>query len=252
MPATAPPPAETSPAEAAPVDKSGDRVRDMFAQISGRYDLMNHTLSGGVDVWWRRVTVKTVAPATGGPLAGRPILDACCGTGDLAIAYAKATDAPVVGTDFTHEMLTLAGDKQPSGRRVTYAEADTQRLPFASDTFQIVSVAFGLRNVSDTDAGLRELTRVTAPGGRVAVLEFSRPRGAVMGRVYPLYFKHVLPRVGQFFVRNNRDAYEYLPESVGQFPDGEALCDRMRAAGLREVTHRPMTFGVCTLYVGRK
>ena len=234
------------------VDKSGGRVRDMFAQISGRYDLMNHALSGGVDVWWRRATVKGVPPAADGPLAGRPILDACCGTGDLAIGYAKASAAPVVGSDFTHEMLVLAGRKQPKdpARRIEYVEADTQALPFPDGTFQITSVAFGLRNVSDTAAGLRELARVTAPGGAVAVLEFSRPRGPVMGRVYPLYFKHVLPRVGQLFAPNNRDAYEYLPESVGEFPDGQALADLMGECGLSDVRMRPMTFGVATLYVG--
>ena len=224
----------------------------MFGEISGRYDLMNHTLSGGVDLWWRRVTVRTVPPAADGPLAGLPVLDVCCGTGDLAIGYAKATSARVIGTDFTHEMLTIAGRKQPAdpARQIAYVEADTLALPLPDDSVQLTAVAFGLRNVADTAAGLRELARVTAPGGRVAVLEFSRPRGPVMGRIYPVYFKHVLPRIGQLFARNDQDAYEYLPESVGEFPDGQDLADLMADCGLRDVTFFPMTFGVATLYVG--
>lgn len=236
------------------VDKSGQRVRTMFAEISGRYDVMNHVLSGGVDLWWRHVAVKRAAPARTGELASLPILDVCCGTGDLAIAYAKAADVRVFGTDFTHEMLILAEKKQPGdpSRHIEYADADTQQLPFESDTFQIVSVAFGLRNVSDTLAGLREMTRVTVSGGQVVVLEFSKPRSFPMKQIYPIYFKHVLPRVGQMFAKNNQDAYEYLPESVGEFPDYEALAALMNQAGLVDVTFRPMTFGVATLYVGRK
>lgn len=236
------------------VDKSGRRVRQMFAEISGRYDVMNHVLSGGVDIWWRKKTVRKVAPAKSGPLASLPILDVCCGTGDLAIAYANASQVQVYGTDFTHEMLVLADQKQPKdpARKIIYADADTMALPFADNMFQIVSVAFGLRNVADTVAGLREMTRVTAPGGKVAVLEFSKPRSFPMKQIYPVYFKHVLPRVGQFFARNNQEAYEYLPESVGEFPDYEALTSLMAEAGLNNCTFTPLTFGVATLYVGEK
>ena len=236
------------------VDKSGQRVRQMFAEISGRYDVMNHVLSGGVDIWWRRQTVKRVAPARSGSLAALPILDVCCGTGDLAIAYAKASQVQVYGTDFTHEMLVLAEQKQPkeSSRRITYADADTMALPFPDNSFQIVCVAFGLRNVADTIAGLQEMARVTAPGGKVAVLEFSKPRRFPMKQIYPVYFKHVLPRVGQFFAKNNEEAYEYLPESVGEFPDYEALAALMSEAGLSDVSYLPMTLGVATLYVGTK
>lgn len=236
------------------VDKSGQRVRQMFAEISGRYDVMNHVLSGGVDIWWRRQTVKCVAPARSESLASLPILDVCCGTGDLAIAYAKASNVPVFGTDFTHEMLVLAEKKQLKNpaRRITYADADTMALPFSDNSFQIVSVAFGLRNVADTVAGLKEMARVTAPGGQVAILEFSKPRRIPMKQIYPVYFKHVLPRVGQFFAKNNQEAYEYLPESVGEFPDYEALVALMEEAGLHDVKFKPMTLGVATLYMGTK
>jgi ubiquinone/menaquinone biosynthesis C-methylase UbiE len=135
---------------------------------------------------------------------------------------------------------------------ITLLEADTLRLPFPDDTFQIVSVAFGLRNVADTDAGLREMVRVCRPSGRVAVLEFSAPTLWPFRPMYAWYFQHVLPRIGQALARNRQAAYNYLPQSVGRFPQGEALAERMRAAGMAQVWRRSFTFGVATLYVGRK
>ena len=135
---------------------------------------------------------------------------------------------------------------------ITLLEADTLHLPFPDGAFQIVSVAFGLRNLSDTDAGLREMVRVCRPGGRVAVLEFSTPTAWPLGAIYGWYFQHLLPRIGQALARNSQAAYNYLPQSVGRFPQGEALAERMRAAGLVEVWFRPFTCGVATLYVGRK
>ncbi len=133
-----------------------------------------------------------------------------------------------------------------------FVEADAQALPFASDTFQLVTNAFGLRNVTDTDKGLAEMVRVTRPGGRVAVLEFSKPRNRVLGRLYLWYFRFLLPLVGQVISRSRENAYRYLPASVLKFPDYDALADRMRAAGLGEVAYLPFTFGVATLYVGVK
>jgi demethylmenaquinone methyltransferase/2-methoxy-6-polyprenyl-1,4-benzoquinol methylase len=135
---------------------------------------------------------------------------------------------------------------------ITLLQADTLRLPFPDDMFQIVSVAFGLRNVADTDAGLREMVRVCRGGGRVAILEFSTPTAWPLGALYGWYFRHVLPRIGQALARNQQAAYNYLPQSVGHFPQGEALATRMRAAGLGEVQFKPFTLGVATLYTGRK
>ncbi|MGC4005933.1 MAG: bifunctional demethylmenaquinone methyltransferase/2-methoxy-6-polyprenyl-1,4-benzoquinol methylase UbiE [Pirellulales bacterium] len=232
------------------VDKSGTRVRSMFGEIAGRYDFLNHFLSGGVDYYWRWRTVRNV-PARD----DAPVLDVCTGTGDLALAYAKRTKADVVGADFCHEMLDLGRQKAAKiGRdgQVAFVEADAQHLPFPDDMFQIVTVAFGLRNVSDTDRGLREMTRVCKPGGKVAVLEFTTPRSQPFKAVYQWYFKNILPRIGQALARNSKAAYEYLPESVGEFPAYQALADRMTAAGLTDVTFRPMTFGIATLYVGEK
>lgn len=237
------------------VDKSEPRIRRMFGEIAPTYDRLNHLLSMSVDKWWRRVTVKRVPPQAG---AG-PILDLCTGTGDLALAYDKAAAGKVkiVGADFCHPMLTRGREKGLAAGlngRLNFVEADAQRLPFPDDHFQIVCVAFGLRNVTDTDRGLREMARVCRPGGRVAVLEFSRPKSRLIRAVYHGYFHSVLPRVGGWLSgkQEGKRAYRYLPESVGQFPDGEALCDKMRTAGLGDVTFTPLTFGIATLYVGTK
>jgi demethylmenaquinone methyltransferase/2-methoxy-6-polyprenyl-1,4-benzoquinol methylase len=233
------------------LDRREVRIRRMFDGIAPKYDLLNHLLSLNVDKAWRRRVVKTV-PATSGP-----VLDLCTGTGDLAFEYDRVYEGrvPVVGADFSGEMLTHAVAKsrrRGSHPRIRFVQADAQQLPFADDTFEVVTVAFGLRNVTDTDRGLAEMTRVCRPGGRVAVLEFSRPRHWLLGRAYRAYFRYLLPLVGQLFSRSGDKAYVYLPASVMEFPDGEALAVRMRAAGLREVTFTPLTFGIATLYVGTK
>jgi demethylmenaquinone methyltransferase/2-methoxy-6-polyprenyl-1,4-benzoquinol methylase len=234
------------------VDKSEARVRKMFGEIAGRYDLLNHLLSLNVDRYWRWRTVRAVRPE------GKwPILDLCTGTGDLALAYHRAGGgrSPVIGADFCHEMLALGDQKRQRAGingQVAFVEADAQRLPFPDNHFQIVSVAFGLRNVTDTDRGLAEMARVCRPGGRVAVLEFSMPRWQPFRAVYAWYFRRVLPRIGQWLARNRHSAYEYLPQSVGEFPQDEALAERMRGAGLTDVGWRSLTLGIATLYVGTK
>jgi demethylmenaquinone methyltransferase / 2-methoxy-6-polyprenyl-1,4-benzoquinol methylase len=235
-----------------PVDKSSERVRRMFGRIAERYDFLNHLLSLGIDHYWRWRTVRLVPPS--GPL---PILDVCTGTGDLALAYDRAAGraTPIVAADFCHEMLEIGRKKAAktgAAARITFLEADAQFLPVPTGAFQIVCVAFGLRNVADTDRGLAEMARACAPGGQVAVLEFSTPTWQPFKAIYGWYFRHVLPRIGRFFARNSDDAYEYLPASVGEFPQGEAFAERMRAAGLSDVRRYPLTFGVATLYVGRK
>jgi len=234
------------------IDKSGTRVRQMFSEIAGNYDRMNHLLSMNIDKYWRWRTVKIVPPT-----GDSPILDVCTGTGDLALAYYQAANGKVQveATDFCPEMLEVGEVKKQKlgiNGQVRFQEADTQQLPFEDNTFQIVSVAFGLRNVADTDLGLKEMARVCQPGGKVAVLEFSQPRHQPIRGVYQFYFKNILPRVGQALAKNKQDAYKYLPDSVGEFPHGEALAERMRAAGLKDVFFKPFTFGVATLYVGTK
>jgi demethylmenaquinone methyltransferase/2-methoxy-6-polyprenyl-1,4-benzoquinol methylase len=240
-----------------PVDKSSDRVRRMFGRIAGRYDFLNHLLSLGIDRHWRRRTVRLVPPNAQAGMSALPILDVCTGTGDLALAYDRAAhgQTPIVAADFCAEMLAIGRQKAAragADGRVTFLEADAQNLPLANDKFQIVCVAFGLRNVADTNRGLAEMVRVAAPGGRVAVLEFSSPSRQPLKSIYGWYFRHVLPRIGRLFARESGDAYEYLPQSVGEFPHGEAMCQRMRGAGLVDVRSYPLTFGVATLYVGTK
>jgi len=245
------------PPGVAPIDKSGDRVKRMFGEIAPRYDLLNHLLSGNVDRYWRWRTTQIVPPKTEGALAGKPILDLCTGTGDLALAYDRAARGKlaITAADFCPEMLALGekkGARAGVNDHVEWVEADATQLPFETDKYQLVSAAFGLRNVSDTDRALREMTRVASPDGTVAVLEFSTPRRQPLRGLYGWYFRNVLPRLGQLLMRNNSAAYEYLPESVRQFDEYEVLAARMSAAGLSNVRFHPLTFGIATLYVGEK
>jgi len=184
-------------------------------------------------------------------------LDVCTGTADLALAYCRVggPHVRVVGADFCRPMLAIGRRKAgrlPPDRCLTLIEADAERLPFADDAFGVVSVAFGLRNVSDTDRGLREMVRVCRPGGRVAVLEFALPEARLLRTLYGWYFRRVLPVVGQGLARNRQAAYNYLPQSVDGFPQREALAGRMERAGLSEVRFHSFTFGVALLYVGVK
>jgi demethylmenaquinone methyltransferase/2-methoxy-6-polyprenyl-1,4-benzoquinol methylase len=241
--------AHSNPVE---IDKSDQRVRRMFASIARRYDLLNHLLSLNIDRSWRRFTTQTVPPEP-----GVPVLDCCTGTADLALAYDRAAKglAPVIGTDFCREMLLLGHDKvrkKGASGRVALIEGDTQRLPVPSDTFGVVSVAFGLRNVRDTVRGIDEMIRVARPGGKVAILEFSRPRSRFLGRLYLAFFRHVLPRVGQAIAPNDDQAYHYLPRTVLNFPDGKNLLDLLASRGLIELQMHPLTLGITTLYVGTK
>ncbi len=241
------------PAAGSAVDKRESRIRAMFGNIAPRYDLLNHLLSLNIDRWWRARTTRLVPPV----LDGSPLLDVCTGTGDLALAYDRAAKGtlPIIGTDFCRPMLERAEKKsrtRQADQRICFLEADTQRLPFADDQFQLVTVAFGLRNVTDTDKGIAEMVRVTRPGGRVAILEFSKPRSFFFGGMYRFYFRTILPRVGQMVSKSKDQAYDYLPKSVMEFPDGEALLARLQAHGLTETKLYPMTFGIATLYVGTK
>jgi demethylmenaquinone methyltransferase / 2-methoxy-6-polyprenyl-1,4-benzoquinol methylase len=234
------------------IDKSDQRVRRMFGSIAGKYDFLNHLLSLNIDRSWRRFTTRVVAPE-----AGVPVLDCCTGTADLALAYDHASGglSPIVGTDFCREMLVLGDAKvRKAGAlgRVTLVEGDTQRLPLPSNTFGVVSVAFGLRNVRDTVRGVDEMIRVARPGGKVAILEFSRPRGRVLGPLYLAFFRHLLPRVGQALAPNQDGAYDYLPRSVLEFPDGQVMLDLLEARGLTALKQYPLTCGIASLYVGIK
>jgi demethylmenaquinone methyltransferase/2-methoxy-6-polyprenyl-1,4-benzoquinol methylase len=234
------------------LDKRETRIRSMFNHIAPSYDFLNHLLSLSVDHYWRWRTTRLVPPR-----GTAPILDLCTGTGDLALAYdrAAAGKVAVIGADFCHEMLRRAeikASKIKAEGRIRFLEADAQHLPFPDNRFQICCVAFGLRNVTDTDKGIAEMVRVTQPGGKVAVLEFSQPRGRLFAGLYRFYFRRILPIVGQTISRSKDNAYRYLPESVMDFPDGEALAQRLRSHGLTDVQWHRFTFGIATLYVGTK
>jgi demethylmenaquinone methyltransferase/2-methoxy-6-polyprenyl-1,4-benzoquinol methylase len=224
----------------------------MFAAIAHRYDFLNHLLSLNIDRSWRRFTTRVVPPRP-----GEPVLDCCTGTADLALAYDRAAEGrcPIIGTDFCRELLQIGQRKLVRANcegRLQLIEADTQRLPLPSNTFAIVSVAFGLRNVASTQCGLDEMIRVARPGGVVAILEFSRPEHAVLGRLYHAFFRHVLPRIGQSVAPNSYEAYSYLPSSVLEFPEGEQMLGLLRERGLTDTRQYRLTGGVATLYTGVK
>jgi demethylmenaquinone methyltransferase / 2-methoxy-6-polyprenyl-1,4-benzoquinol methylase len=229
---------------------AADAVREMFTSIAPRYDLLNHVLSMNVDrLWWNR-TARIFSEVLRRP--GAEVLDLCCGTGDMAFAlHRRLNGAPtqIIGADFSHAMLVRA--EQKSGdRKIRWVEADALNLPFATGQFQLVTSAFGFRNLANYDRGLVEIYRVLAPGGEVGILDFGEPKG-LLGKLYRVYFRRVLPAIGTL-ISGVRGPYAYLPASVLRFPSPEEMLERMRAAGFREVSWTPYTFGIAGLYRGKK
>jgi len=223
-------------------------VREMFTAIAPRYDLLNHLLSANVDkLWWRR-TARTFREILSRPRA--QVLDLCCGTGDMAFALRReGVQARITGADFSHTMLVLASAKSQRDRSICWIEADALQLPFADQSFELVTSAFGFRNLADYDAGLREIYRVLRPGGQCGVLEFSEPQGSI-GMVYRFYFKSVLPRIGRLI--SGSTAYSYLPASVERFPAPAELLKRMGYSGFRNACWTPYTFGIAGLFRGER
>ncbi len=224
--------------------KRGQAIRGMFGRIAHRYDLLNRMLSVGQDLWWRRLVTRRVKS-----LAPERLLDVCTGTGDLAIGF-RGTDQ-VFGSDFCLPMLALARRKTDRGSpNPVWFAADALRLPVADATMDVVTVAFGVRNFEDLEAGLRELTRVLRPGGRLLVLEFSRPRGP-LGSLLRWWVRRIPPLVGRI-VSGDAEAYSYLTASVETFPEGDELAALMGDSGLVDVRFRSLTAGVATLYDGMR
>ena len=228
----------------------GRAIRQMFDEIAPRYDLLNRLLSFGVDRRWRRVAVRQLAI----PAQGR-VLDVATGTGDVALEIARQT-APsvrIVGADFTQGMLVRGRAKVATSAyrgRIELVNAPCESLPHPDSTFDGVTIAFGIRNVVDRERGLREMTRVLKPGGRVVILEFATPRSRLFRSVYLCYFHCLLPRLGGLLSR--RSAYQYLPESVQEFPDRETFLAMMAAAGLTALRCIDLTGGIAAVYVGEK
>jgi len=240
----------TTPAGAATEQEASRWVRAMFGRIAPRYDLANHVLSLNLDRHWRAKTVSRVAEILQRPNARA--LDLCCGTGDLLIALQSKSAARVMGSDFCHPMLTAANEKIARRRWTSpLFEADALNLPLPDGSLDLVTVAFGFRNLADYETGLAEMYRVLKPAGVAAILEFSQPGGAVFGNLYRLYSRRVLPWIGGA-LSGSRDAYSYLPASIEKFPSAEDLAARMRDAGFRSVQFIRMTGGAVALHLGSK
>jgi demethylmenaquinone methyltransferase / 2-methoxy-6-polyprenyl-1,4-benzoquinol methylase len=226
-------------------------VRGMFGRVAARYDLLNHLLSFNLDKRWRAHAVKRVADVLSRPNA--KVLDLCCGTGDVLLSLAEARkDVTILGSDFCHPMLIeaqrkIAAHKLPS----PLFEADALVLPLASESLDLITVAFGFRNLTNYRHGLEELARVLKPGGTLAILEFSQPTNPLFAGMYGFFSTQVLPRVGGM-ISGSRDAYTYLPESIKKFPGAEGLAEQMRAAGFAGVEFERLTFGAVALHLGKK
>ncbi|MGI8744965.1 MAG: bifunctional demethylmenaquinone methyltransferase/2-methoxy-6-polyprenyl-1,4-benzoquinol methylase UbiE [Bryobacteraceae bacterium] len=222
-------------------------VRGMFGQIAPRYDLLNHLLSLNIDRYWRRRTVARVAAVLAKPDAR--VLDLCCGTGDLMLALEVRRGRPVLGSDFSHPMLVAARHKVEQRKLGSKLfESDALGLPVAGGSLDLITVAFGFRNLANYRQGLAELRRALKPGGTLAVLEFSQPRNRSFAAAYNFYSANILPRLGSW-ISGSKDAYTYLPESVRRFPTAEELAEEMRNAGFDNVHFERMTGGIVALHV---
>lgn len=225
-------------------------VRAMFAGIARKYDLLNHVLSANIDKRWRRLVREKLPDVLGREDA--LVLDVACGTGDLSLELQSHARAKVVGTDFCRPMLEIALYKTKNLHLVLpYVEADAMQLAFADESFDAVTIAFGLRNLSNFEGGLMELQRVLKRGGKLAILEFSTPWLPGFRTLFNLYFTRILPRIGGF-VSGSRGAYEYLPDSVSKFPDQNTLADMMRHAGFGHVEYKNLTGGIAAIHTGIK
>ncbi|MEO8679953.1 MAG: bifunctional demethylmenaquinone methyltransferase/2-methoxy-6-polyprenyl-1,4-benzoquinol methylase UbiE [Vicinamibacterales bacterium] len=238
-------------ARRAKLDKSPAKIAGMFDAIAGRYDLLNTVLSGGLDRYWRRRALATLK------LTGRErLLDVCTGTADVAIGAARRTSgaARVVGVDFAGAMLAHGLEKVRAGRldsRVQLIRGDAMRLPVADASVDAVTIAFGIRNVQQTDVACRELLRVLKPGGRLAILEFGLPVIPAVRPLYLWYSNHILPRIGRTVSRHSA-AYTYLPESIGAFPWGDDFARILNVAGFSQVASKPLALGIVYLYTGQR
>jgi len=220
----------------------------MFAGIAHHYDFLNHFLSATVDRRWRKLAVRKVQELTQ-PAAARLCLDLCSGTGDLALALHRDLSCEVIASDFCHPMLTRATPKF-ANLPVRNVEADALRLPFPDRTFDALTIAFGLRNLENAEAGLREMRRVVKPGGALVILEFSKPVVPVFNHVFRFYFHHILPKVGAL-VSGSRTAYQYLPDSVGRFLAQDELLACLRSVGFTSPGYRNLSGGIAALHWAR-
>lgn len=243
-------PTGTKPEGATSEQDASRKVREMFTRIAPRYDLLNHLLSAQMDKRWRARTSRVLRPILDRPDA--LVLDLCCGTGDLAFALARDAKAYIMGADFSHTMLVRANEKNVLQRgvreRIPFLEADALRLPFADRSFDLVTAAFGFRNLANYEAGLREIFRVLKVGGTLGILEFTEPAPGMVGQLYRFYCQRVLPKIGGL-VSGDAAAYAYLPKSVARFFRPEELASLMRQVGYSPVRYHLMTLDSVALHV---
>lgn len=227
-----------------------EAVREMFAGISGKYDVLNHFLSLNTDKRWRKKVATILRDVLQRPKA--LVLDVACGTGDLSLELRSNSKARIIGTDFCRPMLDIARRKtDDAGAAIPYVEGDAMKLSFGDNTFDAATIAFGLRNLSNFEDGLAELQRILKPGGKLVVLEFSSPVIPGFREAFNFYFTRILPRIAGA-VSGSRGAYEYLPDSVSKFPDQKGLADLIRTNGFSDVTYSNLTGGIAALHTGVK
>jgi demethylmenaquinone methyltransferase / 2-methoxy-6-polyprenyl-1,4-benzoquinol methylase len=238
------------PAGAHDESTAAQAVRQMFNSIAPRYDLLNHVLSANIDrLWWRR-TARRFRPILADPEAA--VLDICCGTGDMTMALLKhrpASARPILAGDFARAMLSR-GARKFGGRGAVALEADAMHLPLRSGSLDLIVTAFGFRNLSNYEGGLREFHRVLKPGGQLGILDFSEP-GGLIGKAYAVYFRRVLPTIGRMICGKD-GPYNYLPTSVGNFPPPPRMLDMMRITGYSDCAWQPYTFGIAGLYTATR
>ncbi|GAA4458727.1 bifunctional demethylmenaquinone methyltransferase/2-methoxy-6-polyprenyl-1,4-benzoquinol methylase UbiE [Nibrella saemangeumensis] len=226
-----------------------EQVAEMFDNISPRYDLLNHLLSGGIDIYWRKKAIRQLKP-----FAPRTLLDVATGTGDFALEALALKPEKIVGVDISEGMLSIGREKmQKRGvdRIIEMRSGDSEGLPFADNDFDAVIVSFGVRNFENLLKGLQDMYRVTRPGGVCLVLEFSKPRGFIFKRLYSFYSNTILPLIGRM-ISKDQSAYTYLPESVQAFPDGPDFLRVFETAGFTNTKWIPLTFGIASIYLGQK
>ncbi|MCF8365464.1 MAG: bifunctional demethylmenaquinone methyltransferase/2-methoxy-6-polyprenyl-1,4-benzoquinol methylase UbiE [Bacteroidales bacterium] len=226
-----------------------DQVRDMFNSIAPKYDLLNHVLSAGIDILWRKKVIHIIKK-----YKHQTILDVATGTGDLAIAAAKLNPEKIVGIDISGEMLKFQAIKLKKNNLenlIELKQGDGESLPFSDNTFDVAMVAFGVRNFENLQQGLAEMYRVLKKGSIVVILEFSKPQSFPVKQLYNFYFKNILPTVGKWISRS-KHAYNYLPESVGYFPSGNDFAAYLKDAGFSKTNIKTLTFGIASIYTGEK
>lgn len=234
-----------------PVDEKVKRVADVFHSVAGKYDLMNDMMSGGIHRLWKRITIEQ-----SGARAGMKVLDIAGGTGDLTRKFSRIVgpSGKVVLADINESMLRVGRDKlinAGAAANIEYVQANAECLPFADNTFDILTIAFGLRNVTDKDAALRSMLRVLKPGGKVMVLEFSKTDNPLLTKAYDFYSFNILPQMGKL-IANDAESYRYLAESIRMHPDQETLKEMMAGAGFVNCRYQNMTGGVVALHTGIK